>query len=498
HPDSATSRRQARPVAPPALRSAPAPSPPEESPWRRHLNQIRKQISAPAARPGERAEPEVWLLLDRKVALQPSGALRVDFLQRQRLKDGREGRLKAYGVRRGGTFETPATVRPALELLLELIPVETWRYSPYSSASNLTSALLPARLAPLLVPRLCATGRFGWREEDRTIPITWDDGPPWRLALVGEEEGEEAGEDAGRLLLSGRLEREGEVADLADADLILRSGLVVFHDRAARLDAEATFPWLSTLRREGALEIPAREAAAVALELLSDPRTPPLRLPERLAPAIEEVAGTPSIALSCLSGGAFDHLRFVYPGEVVLLGDPRLILSGLGPGRLIRRDRAAEERARDLLRSDGWIVEPSGEVLIRDTALSAAIAAIEERGWRIELEGRRLRRSGGSALRVASGVDWFDLSGDFDFGGVSVRLPALLRALRDRERFVELADGTLGMVPGDWAERYGALAELAPGEGEGQALRFGAHQALVLDALLAAEPGVAIDEVFAR
>ncbi|MGH9887142.1 MAG: DEAD/DEAH box helicase, partial [bacterium] len=93
-----------------------------------------------------------------------------------------------------------------------------------------------------------------------------------------------------------------------------------------------------------------------------------------------------------------------------------------------------------------------------------------------------------------SGVDWFDLEGTAEFGEQSVPLPRLLQALRSGKRTVTLDDGTIGMIPEDWASRYGLLATMTPGTGD--LVRFSAAQVGLLDALLAVQPQTDVDEVF--
>ena len=58
------------------------------------------------------------------------------------------------------------------------------------------------------------------------------------------------------------------------------------------------------------------------------------------------------------------------------------------------------------------------------------MAQVVVAGWLVEAEGKLIRRPGEMRLSVTSGVDWFDLDGQVDYGGMSVGLPALLQALR--------------------------------------------------------------------
>ena len=99
-------------------------------------------------------------------------------------------------------------------------------------------------------------------------------------------------------------------------------------------------------------------------------------------------------------------------------------------------------------------------------------------------------------VSVASGVDWFELHGEVEYGGVSAKLPALLAALRRGENMVLLDDGSYGLLPEEWLTRFGSLAGL--GDSGKDHIRFQRNQVGLLDALLAAQPEISCDETFAR
>ncbi len=97
-------------------------------------------------------------------------------------------------------------------------------------------------------------------------------------------------------------------------------------------------------------------------------------------------------------------------------------------------------------------------------------------------------------LSVSTGIDWFELDGRVDFDGVTASLPSLLKALRNKDKYIRLDDGTHGMMPEEWLKKYGGLADL--GQQQGGKLKFAASQALLLDALLAAQENVQVDQRF--
>jgi SNF2 family DNA or RNA helicase len=98
---------------------------------------------------------------------------------------------------------------------------------------------------------------------------------------------------------------------------------------------------------------------------------------------------------------------------------------------------------------------------------------------------------------VSSGVDWFELHGSVDFGdGLEAKLPALLNALQRGESMIALGDGSFGLMPEEWLQKFGLLTSL--GVASGDHLRFKPTQAGILDALLAAQPETTCDATFAR
>jgi superfamily II DNA or RNA helicase len=58
------------------------------------------------------------------------------------------------------------------------------------------------------------------------------------------------------------------------------------------------------------------------------------------------------------------------------------------------------------------------------------------------------------------GIDWFDLTIRVSYGDQVVPLHDLRKAILGKQDFILLADGSLGMVPREWAERYGLLLRI--------------------------------------
>ena len=65
------------------------------------------------------------------------------------------------------------------------------------------------------------------------------------------------------------------------------------------------------------------------------------------------------------------------------------------------------------------------------------------------------------SLNITSGLDWFDVQAVVHYGDQEVAFRDIRRALRKQERYIKLADGSIGQIPEDWLERYKKLFDLS-------------------------------------
>ncbi len=57
---------------------------------------------------------------------------------------------------------------------------------------------------------------------------------------------------------------------------------------------------------------------------------------------------------------------------------------------------------------------------------------------------------------VKSGIDWFEIHAKVKFGEQEVGLKEIQKAVLNKNRYVKLGDGTLGIMPEDWMEQFGS------------------------------------------
>lgn len=60
-------------------------------------------------------------------------------------------------------------------------------------------------------------------------------------------------------------------------------------------------------------------------------------------------------------------------------------------------------------------------------------------------------------FKASSGIDWLDMQIQVTFGDVDLPLAELRKAIINKQKFVSLSDGSIGVLPEDWIERYSPL-----------------------------------------
>jgi superfamily II DNA or RNA helicase len=72
-----------------------------------------------------------------------------------------------------------------------------------------------------------------------------------------------------------------------------------------------------------------------------------------------------------------------------------------------------------------------------------------------ELKGNKLNKNKATVMiHVTSGIDWFNAEIDVRFGKKKASLKQLEQSVRNKTKFVHLDDGTLGILPAEWIEKF--------------------------------------------
>ncbi len=84
-------------------------------------------------------------------------------------------------------------------------------------------------------------------------------------------------------------------------------------------------------------------------------------------------------------------------------------------------------------------------------------------------------------IYISSHTDWFDAKVDIIFGDQKVTIAEVKKALVNKQQFVQLNDGTLGILPEEWIKKYSLLFRV--GEGKQENLKLSQYHMSVIDEL---------------
>jgi non-specific serine/threonine protein kinase len=84
-------------------------------------------------------------------------------------------------------------------------------------------------------------------------------------------------------------------------------------------------------------------------------------------------------------------------------------------------------------------------------------------------------------IYISSHTDWFDAKVDIVFGDQKVSVAEVKKALANKQQFVQLNDGTLGILPEEWLKKYSLLFRV--GEGRTDKLKLSRYHLSVIDEL---------------
>ncbi len=404
---------------------------------------------------------------------------------------------------------------------------------------TISRLVISAHSAATHLAMLCEAGRLVIQPEPRRapeeiVPLAWDSGRPWELAfLVGPDDDElprstratdddEPPKKPSKATLTAALVRGSQRKSLDEPRVILKAGIVVFADRIARLEASESTAWIDQFERRGTIELSASQCDGLVERLAMLADVPRVVLPAWTGWRIESGPPHPKLVLDDTPAVSVDEpesgrrrtaarvqlagqIWFDYAGVLIAAGDPAGGAADADRRVFIRRDRAAERDALAMLPRYGFtpprgVAVDGGElahhVEVARGRLDSSVSQLASVGWTVEVAGRRYRPAGSVAWNVTSGIDWFELSAEIDFGGVRAELPALLEALASGGRSVVLSDGSVGILPDAFATEMAPFLALA--QKHDGTLRYGRIQLALLDALLAGQPQAHFDEAFER
>lgn len=214
---------------------------------------------------------------------------------------------------------------------------------------------------------------------------------------------------------------------------------------------------------------------------------------------ISEVkSGEPDVRLQLQEKGDYLVFQpiFSYKGYETKASDKDNIIIPEGDKILvIERNRESEERfIKKLENLHSMFTRPEGSTslvlkgvdVLRNNWFFLFVDAMKE--MKISVYGFEALRNfrfntarPNTHIHVKSGMDWFDAKVEIEFGTQRVGIDDIKKALVNKQSFVQLGDGTLGILPEEWLKRYSLLFKV--GDGRSNQLRLSKYHMSVIDEL---------------
>lgn len=282
--------------------------------------------------------------------------------------------------------------------------------------------------------------------------------------------------------LLGNLYNEGGERRSLDQAIGSVEHFVFFKDFCARSDVASHNIWLELLSKEP-LFVPDNEINTFLDYIWSNITSlTPIDLPPEIE-FIELDSVDPSVQLfleSDKNSGLFAaKLGFLYNSKSVSLG------SGLYIYDVATRERRQRNIKFEKLCHEKFLTlnalsseDPEIHGYFTQEHFITAIEKAFAFGWDVLARDQKITVGGDFKLTAASGVDWFDLSAEFEFGEQKLMLPQLLHALRTGQRMVKLGDGSTGILPEEWLSKLAPMLSIGSPTEDG--IRLSRVQALFL------------------
>ncbi len=426
----------------------------------------------------------------------------------------------------------------ALQALLEQNPELHYRLkSPFNALNPEACANCPLEsvvLANLLLERARSSGYYFYgfpltdylalvESTHSPLFLGYQDDPLSKALQILEQPGDlliDLERDAQGLHLAARVHVEGRFYSLkqGDVQIVSQSPFWALVDRYLFRMAEPARPDLLSgwLRTPEVLVPPRDEAEFLEKFYLPLARQLPLRGEDV---TLEELQAEPQrrLYLSDSKGELKAALRFSY-GDYEVPYEPSLpdesLLQKPDTWTLVAvlRQPEFEQAAFSALASSAYglkrgpLSSNEGVFVLRARVdpvefLLQSVPRLAKDGFEVygeeKLKTARVNRATPRlSFNVTSGIDWFDVNVAITFGENEVALKDIRRILRKKERYVKLADGSIGVIPEEWLERYKHLFGLGKETADG--VRLAPHHLALLDDLLAGADRARTDPGFER
>ena len=187
---------------------------------------------------------------------------------------------------------------------------------------------------------------------------------------------------------------------------------------------------------------------------------------------------------------------FTYRGYDVRMGDKEKIVLPLADRLLViqRNIEVEKELVKKIENLHSQFIRPQesdtlalrGAEVLKNNWFFLFVDAVKEMNIQVygfeALKNFRFNTAKPSTkIFISSHTDWFDAKIEIQFGEQKVTVADVKKALANKQQFVQLQDGTLGILPEEWIRKYSLLFKV--GEGKISNMKLSKYQFSVIEDL---------------
>lgn len=379
------------------------------------------------------------------------------------------------------------------DILIQLLG-KTQPYSSFSMNQRTETVLIsPAYAEPILRSLAEADKLFILRDKKELTPQKyyvpqiekWDFFPEsWNLQLILNQF-----EDF--YFLNARLTNGKETKKIKDISGSIEQ-FVFFPYGMVTSDLSEHGTWIEIFSRRKEIEIPKNEVDSFLELYFTDPKAPQLILPSELQFSdIEGIVPEVQLSFSATKGTSLlsSQVEFVYAGQKIRPHLSSTFLTDIKKKQKIHRNFDLEKKVLEKFQEFKPFPVPmkngsghAGTGYFSDGLFRKVVFQSIELGWKVVAHQKTVQKAQDFQLSLKSGVDWFDVQLEVEFGDQKVYFPQLLQSLKAGEKLITLGDGTFGLLPEEWLQQFRTLGDLAQVTKEG--IRLNRIQALFFSANL--------------
>jgi superfamily II DNA or RNA helicase len=426
--------------------------------------------------------------------------LRLDVIGQAKLASGQWGKPKPYTYTRASIESAPPTSQQLLRSLTGYhIPPDDQHYVyHYDTSEEYGSFEVSSAWSSDILNQLAASGRLFWSFDscssiDEWVPVEVDLELPYRINIVYDE----SKVTKTKVLLDIS---NGRQSIPTDQLLIVQPNAVSLAKTGLfRIENPELMPMLN-LVLAGELVVRKKDRSDF-IELIDRlPNADQIPLPKSWEIDQQQVKPLAGVEFHQNGNSKFIFARvfFEYGSETFSWGtNEQTKFDAKQKSILVRSFRQEEVLLQQLIDIQvplKPVVDSDASFQLKSSDFVHVSSTLATLGWKVLWKGKPLRVATGLTSSVSSEQDWFNLDAKVDFNGTQIPLPQILSAMKSKERYVTLHDGTLGHIPAGLLDRYAQIAQF--GEVQDDVFRFKPSQAMILDVMLESQENVEIDRRF--